>query len=49
MGIRRPAPCHGRGLVITRATIERRHGSITLPERRGPDATWRAQLPTKPA
>ncbi len=41
-------PGIGLGLVITRAIIERHHGSITLADRTGPGTTFVIRLPTKP-
>jgi signal transduction histidine kinase len=41
-------PGTGLGLVVTRAIVERHHGSITLAEHHGPGTTFVIRLPTKP-
>lgn len=41
-------PGTGLGLVVTRAIIERHHGSITLADHRGPGTTFVITLPVKP-
>ncbi len=38
----------GTGLVVTRAIVDRHHGSITLAEHHGPGITFVIRLPTKP-
>ena len=45
--VERRIPGTGLGLVITRAIIDRHHGSITLAERPGPGTTFVITLPTK--
>ncbi len=41
-------PGTGLGLVVTRAIVDRHHGSITLAEHHGPGTTFVIRLPTKP-
>ncbi|WP_412744983.1 ATP-binding protein [Krasilnikovia sp. MM14-A1004] len=41
-------PGTGLGLVITRAIVERHHGTIELADRHGSSTTFVIQLPTKP-
>ncbi|MBG0567996.1 sensor histidine kinase [Actinoplanes aureus] len=41
-------PGTGLGLVITRAIVERHHGTITLAEHHGPGTTFTVDLPVKP-
>ena len=45
----RRIPGTGLGLVITRAILERHHGTISLGEQRGPGTTFTIALPTKPS
>jgi PAS domain S-box-containing protein len=41
-------PGTGLGLVVTRAIVERHHGTITLADRPGPGTTFVITLPVKP-
>ncbi|GIF43951.1 ATP-binding protein [Actinoplanes xinjiangensis] len=45
----RRIPGTGLGLVITRAIIERHHGTISLADDQGPGTTFVVRLPIKPA
>ncbi|MEU4625411.1 ATP-binding protein [Actinoplanes sp. NPDC023801] len=46
--LERRIPGTGLGLVITRAIIERHHGTITLADHPGPGTTFAIDLPVKP-
>jgi signal transduction histidine kinase len=46
--LHRRIPGTGLGLVISRAIIERHHGTITVADHTGPGTTFVIRLPTKP-